>query len=104
MTNISELLFKKHNAYLDSLGGVHIVWKQIRSFPKYEITQTGLVRNINTGKLLTLRYKKDGYWPCVKLYRDRLGCSEKGESFIVKKNEVVGTRKLINETFGKDSV
>lgn len=80
------------------------MWKQIKSFPKYEITQTGLVRNIKNGKLLKLRYKKDAYWPSVKLYRDRLGYSEEGESFVIKKNEVVGVRRLINETFGKDSV
>jgi len=104
MTDISELLLKKHDAYLDSLGGVHMVWKQIKSFPKYEITQTGLIRNIKNKKLLSLRYKKYGYWPSVKLYRDRLDYSEEGESFIIKKNEVVGVRRLINETFGKDSV
>lgn len=104
MTTISELLFKKHNAYLDSLGGVHIVWKQIRSFPKYEITQTGLIRNIKNGNLIAFRYRKDEYWPSVRLYRDRLGYSEEGESFAIKKNEVIGVRELINETFGKDSV
>jgi hypothetical protein len=104
MTNISELLLKKHHAYLDSLGGVHIVWKQIKSFPKYEITQTGLVRNIKNKKLLRLQYKKDEYWPTIKLYRDRLVYSEEGENFVIKKHEVVGVRRLIDETFGKDLV
>ena len=104
MTDISELLLKKHNDYLDSLGGVHIMWKQIKSFPKYEITQTGLVRNIKNRKLVSLRYKKYEYWPTVKLYRDRLIHKEGCESFTINKNEVVGVRRLIKETFGKDSV
>lgn len=41
-----------------------IIWKKIKDFPNYSISNTGLVRNDVTCRLKTLRYDKNGYLVC----------------------------------------
>ena len=43
------------------------IWKQIKDYPKYEVSNLGNVRNINTKKLLKPRRTARGYYR-VALY------------------------------------
>lgn len=38
-----------------------IIWKQSENYPKYEISNSGLVKNSKTGRILKSRPNRDGY-------------------------------------------
>lgn len=44
-------------------------WKEINGYSKYSISETGLIKNNKTGKLLKLCVNRDGYI-CVGLFCD----------------------------------
>jgi hypothetical protein len=46
-------------------------WKTIQEFPNYEVSDTGLVRNIETKKILKNSYDRYGYAQ-VKMYPDNI--------------------------------
>jgi hypothetical protein len=62
-----------------------MTFKQIPNFPKYEITNNGVIRNIRTQKILTLSKDERGYI-AVMLYKDKKKCRKR-------------IAKLVYETF-----
>lgn len=59
----------KDNQHLNIYWGVYSMWKQIKNFPYYEISDNGEVRAYKTKRQMKPLYDKDGYC-CVKLYKN----------------------------------
>ena len=56
---------------------VTIKWKPVKDFPNYEVSNSGSVRNVKSGRCKTLQEKADGYlmlllWKANKPYGKRV--------------------------------
>lgn len=66
------------------------IWKQIKDYPKYEVSNLGNVRNINTKKLLKPRRTTRGYYR-VALYLSNSNGKHYGKDMAI--------HRLVLETF-----
>lgn len=60
-----------------------MIWKPVTDYDKYEVSDSGLVRNKRTGHILGKRYDKDGYLQ-VYLYSDGVGHERKVHRLVAR--------------------
>lgn len=59
------------------------MWKTVEGYEQYEVSDSGYIKNIRTGKTLGRRLDKDGY-PSVYLYSNGKGTNKKVHRLVAK--------------------
>lgn len=59
------------------------MWKQIKDFPNYSISDTGEIKNNKTNRLLSICYNQDGY-AIIQLWRNNKGYTKRVHRLVLE--------------------